>query len=53
MLIYILFYLFISFWLGALTKSTKSKLSRKKIEKNPKIFENPRGGTQYQSVGDK
>lgn len=22
-------------------------------KKNPKIFENPRGGTQYQSVGDK
>lgn len=26
---------------------------QKKQKKNPKIFENPRGGTQYQSVGDK
>lgn len=44
------FYFFLA-W--GIDQKYKIQIVPQKNRKNPKIFENPRGGTQYQSVGDK
>lgn len=47
------FYFFLAWGIDQKYKIQIVPQKNRKKSKNIKIFENPRGGTQYQSVGDK